>query len=31
LFAAMGRKPAIDIFGNDYPTPDGKRQRERRA
>jgi UDP-glucose-4-epimerase GalE len=23
LFAAMGRKPAIDIFGNDYPTPDG--------
>jgi UDP-arabinose 4-epimerase len=23
LFAAMGRKPVIDIFGNDYPTPDG--------
>jgi UDP-arabinose 4-epimerase len=23
LFAAMGREPAIKIFGNDYPTPDG--------
>ncbi len=23
LFAAMGRRPAIDIFGDDYPTPDG--------
>jgi UDP-arabinose 4-epimerase len=23
LFAAMGRRPAIQIYGNDYPTPDG--------
>ncbi len=23
LFTAMGRVPAINIFGNDYPTPDG--------
>jgi UDP-arabinose 4-epimerase len=23
LFAAMGRKPSIKIFGHDYPTPDG--------
>ena len=23
LFAAMGRQPAIKIFGSDYPTPDG--------
>jgi len=23
LFAAMGRRPSVKIFGNDYPTPDG--------
>jgi UDP-arabinose 4-epimerase len=23
LFAAMGRQPSINVFGNDYPTPDG--------
>lgn len=23
IFAAMGRKPNIEIFGTDYPTPDG--------
>jgi UDP-arabinose 4-epimerase len=23
LLAAMGRRPAVQIFGNDYPTPDG--------
>jgi UDP-arabinose 4-epimerase len=23
LFAAMGRRPTIQIFGSDYPTPDG--------
>jgi UDP-arabinose 4-epimerase len=23
LFAAMGRLPSIQVFGNDYPTPDG--------
>ncbi len=23
LFAAMGKQPAINIFGTDYPTPDG--------
>ena len=23
LFAAMGRRPSVKIFGDDYPTPDG--------
>ncbi len=23
LLAALGRRPAVDIFGDDYPTPDG--------
>jgi UDP-glucose 4-epimerase len=23
LFAAMGRQPSINVFGSDYPTPDG--------
>ena len=23
LFAAMGRRPLVEVFGNDYPTPDG--------
>src|SRR6185295_9604351 len=23
LFAAMGRRPLVQIFGDDYPTPDG--------
>jgi UDP-arabinose 4-epimerase len=23
LFAAMGRRPSVKIFGHDYPTPDG--------
>jgi UDP-arabinose 4-epimerase len=23
LFAAMGRQPSIQVFGSDYPTPDG--------
>jgi UDP-arabinose 4-epimerase len=23
LFAAMGRRPSIKVFGSDYPTPDG--------
>lgn len=23
LFTALGRQPSIEVFGNDYPTPDG--------
>ena len=23
LFTALGRHPSIEVFGNDYPTPDG--------
>ena len=28
LFAAMGRLPSIEMFDNDYPTPDGTCQRD---
>jgi UDP-glucose-4-epimerase GalE len=28
LYAALGRRPQIDVFGTDYPTPDGSAVRD---